>query len=198
MSEPSVTLTSPPPTVDLFASSEPVAPPEAKIPKPESMTTPNIVDPFAAVPMQNFDGSDPFGAFTSGPQAPVVTNTTTPVSLADSKPQQLQKKDPFQVKSGIWADSLSRGLIDLNITARKLKLPLYVLHDNSCLMQMKPRRHGQSTTFNFYKAQSFSSHKSFFQYNVAWTNNMVGCYFISPVFDLTNLIGLNSQKSFPC
>ncbi|KAL6519870.1 hypothetical protein OROMI_032764 [Orobanche minor] len=25
------------------------------------------------------------------------------------------KKDAFQVKSGIWADSLSRGLIDLNI-----------------------------------------------------------------------------------
>lgn len=30
-----------------------------------------------------------------------------------------QPKDPFQVKSGIWADSLSRGLIDLNIAARK-------------------------------------------------------------------------------
>ena len=126
-SEPSVTLTPPPPTVDLFASSEPVAPPEAKIPKPESMPTPNIVDPFAAVPMDNFDGSDPFGAFTShsatGPQAPSVhgsaTNTTSPLSLADSKPQQMQKKDPFQVKSGIWADSLSRGLIDLNITAPK-------------------------------------------------------------------------------
>ncbi|CAH2073013.1 unnamed protein product [Thlaspi arvense] len=129
-SEPSVTVSSAPPTVDLFASPESVAPPEAKIPKPESMTTPNIVDPFAAVPMENFDGSDPFGAFTShsasvstGPQAPAVhgsaTNTTSPLSLADSKPQQLQKKDPFQVKSGIWSDSLSRGLIDLNITAPK-------------------------------------------------------------------------------
>ncbi|CAH8319852.1 unnamed protein product [Eruca vesicaria subsp. sativa] len=128
-SEPSVTITSPPATVDLFASTEPVASPEAKIPKPESMTTPSIVDPFAAVPMDNFDGSDPFGAFTSnsatvstGPQAPVhgsATNTTTPLSSAGSKPQQSQKKDPFQVKSGIWADSLSRGLIDLNITAPK-------------------------------------------------------------------------------
>jgi len=99
------------------------------------MATPNIVDPFAAVPMDNFDGSDPFGAFTShsasvstGPQAPSVhgsaTNTTSPLSFADSKPQHLQKKDPFQVKSGIWADSLSRGLIDLNITARKSLLPL--------------------------------------------------------------------------
>ncbi|XP_010491914.1 PREDICTED: clathrin interactor EPSIN 1 isoform X1 [Camelina sativa] len=128
-SEPSVTVSSAPPSVDLFASPE-SARPEAKISKPETMTTPNIVDPFAAVPMDNFDGSDPFGAFTShsasvstGPQAPNVhgsaTNTTSPVSLADSKPQHLQKKDPFQVKSGIWADSLSRGLIDLNITAPK-------------------------------------------------------------------------------
>ncbi|CAA0402063.1 ENTH domain [Arabidopsis suecica] len=129
-SEPSVTVSSAPPTVDLFASSESVVSPEAKISTPESMATPNIVDPFAAVPMDNFDGSDPFGAFTShsasvstGPQAPSVhgsaTNTTSPLSFADSKPQHLQKKDPFQVKSGIWADSLSRGLIDLNITAPK-------------------------------------------------------------------------------
>ncbi|CAL9229990.1 unnamed protein product [Arabidopsis halleri] len=129
-SEPSFTVSSAPPTVDLFASSESVASPEAKISKPESMTNPNIVDPFAAVPMDNFDGSDPFGAFTShsasvstGPQAPSVhgsaTNTTSPLSLAGSKPQHLQKKDPFQVKSGVWADSLSRGLIDLNITAPK-------------------------------------------------------------------------------
>ncbi|CAA7039785.1 unnamed protein product [Microthlaspi erraticum] len=124
-SEPSVTVSSPPPTVDLFASHESVASPEAKIPKPEPMTTPTIVDPFAALPMDNFDGSDPFGAFTShsasvstGPQAP-ATSTTSPLSSADSKPQQLQKKDPFQVKSGIWADSLTRGLIDLNITAPK-------------------------------------------------------------------------------
>ena len=29
------------------------------------------------------------------------------------------KKDGFQVKSGVWADSLSRGLIDLNISGRK-------------------------------------------------------------------------------
>ena len=135
VSETSGTVSSAPPTVDLFASPEIVARPEAKIPKPESMTTPSIVDPFAAVPMENFDGTDPFGAFTShsasvstGPQAPVLlgsaTSTTSPMSLAGSKPHQLQKNDPFQVKSGIWADSLSRGLIDLNITARKSKLSL--------------------------------------------------------------------------
>ena len=139
--ETSGTVSSAPPTVDLFASPETVARPEAKIPKPEPMTTPSIVDPFAAVPMENFDGSDPFGAFTSHStsHAPVVhgsaTNTTTPPSLADSKPQQFQKKDPFQVKSGIWADSLSRGLIDLNITARKSKLTLYILDEISFFLK---------------------------------------------------------------
>ncbi|CAN8299328.1 unnamed protein product [Cochlearia groenlandica] len=121
-SQPSATVSSPPQTVDLFASPESVTSPEAKIPKPEPMTTPNIVDPFAAVPMESFDGSDPFGAFTShsdsvstGPHAPVVQGSATNTI----SPHQLQKKDPFQVKSGIWADSLSRGLIDLNISAPK-------------------------------------------------------------------------------
>ncbi|KAL1202206.1 Clathrin interactor EPSIN 1 [Cardamine amara subsp. amara] len=124
-SEPSITVSSAPPTVDLFASPKSVASPEAKIPKPESLTTPNIVDPFAAVPMEIFDGSDPFGAFTShsasvstGPQAPIAHGSATS-SASPLKSQQMQKKDPFQIKSGIWSDSLSRGLIDLNITAPK-------------------------------------------------------------------------------
>lgn len=34
-------------------------------------------------------------------------------------PKSNAKKENFQVKSGIWADSLSRGLIDLNITGPK-------------------------------------------------------------------------------
>ncbi|KAL6651323.1 hypothetical protein ACP70R_010248 [Stipagrostis hirtigluma subsp. patula] len=42
---------------------------------------------------------------------------TDQTPLAASKPNA--KKDNFQVKSGIWADSLNRGLIDLNITAPK-------------------------------------------------------------------------------
>jgi epsin len=40
-----------------------------------------------------------------------------PTSMSESKPDM--KKGAFQVKSGIWADSLSRGLIDLNITSCK-------------------------------------------------------------------------------
>jgi epsin len=46
-------------------------------------------------------------------------------SISASKPAV--KKETFQVKSGIWADSLSRGLIDLNITARKYLCSAIVL-----------------------------------------------------------------------
>ncbi|KAG8055499.1 hypothetical protein GUJ93_ZPchr0001g30400 [Zizania palustris] len=38
------------------------------------------------------------------------------------------KKESFQVKSGIWADSLSRGLIDLNLTSCKYFHSFPVMH----------------------------------------------------------------------
>ncbi|KAI6702663.1 hypothetical protein NL676_011799 [Syzygium grande] len=44
-------------------------------------------------------------------------NDSSKKASAISNPQP--KKDTFHVKSGIWADSLSRGLIDLNISAPK-------------------------------------------------------------------------------
>ncbi|RCV27264.1 hypothetical protein SETIT_5G310900v2 [Setaria italica] len=67
-----------------------------------------------------------FGAFTSHTEPPRASATKPmsksptklePPSISESKPDM--KKGAFQVKSGIWADSLSRGLIDLNITASK-------------------------------------------------------------------------------
>ncbi|EXB66907.1 hypothetical protein L484_019545 [Morus notabilis] len=113
--------------VDLFATPDTVSQPEIK----STHTAPinaNIVDPFAAVPLNNFDDSDPFGAFTSHsssassePSQNSVNSGSHNVSggniASDSKSSA--KKDTFQVKSGIWADSLSRGLIDLNISAPK-------------------------------------------------------------------------------
>ncbi|KAJ6745674.1 EPSIN/ENT-RELATED [Salix koriyanagi] len=81
-----------PSTFDFFSSDEPVAQPGIEAPKSDPPNT-NVNDPFAAVAMNNFDGR-----------------------LASSNPPQ---KEGFQVKSGIWADSLSRGLIDLNISAPK-------------------------------------------------------------------------------
>lgn len=121
--------------VDLFASSEPVLPSVAQ-PSSESVKMP-ISDPFASVPLDTFQDSDLFGAFTSSTDAqsnnlpeletpPTESKGNSTVgglktqavnSLNQSKP--LPKKDPFQVKSSIWADSLSRGLIDLNISSRK-------------------------------------------------------------------------------
>ncbi|CAL4974169.1 unnamed protein product [Urochloa decumbens] len=64
-----------------------------------------------------------FGAFTSHTESPRASDTKPmsksptkpdPASVSESKPDA--KKGAFQVKSSIWADSLSRGLIDLNIT----------------------------------------------------------------------------------
>ncbi|XP_052209550.1 clathrin interactor EPSIN 1 [Diospyros lotus] len=112
-------------TIDFFAAPEPVVQPGkiASIPDPVNA---NVVDPFAAVPLNNFDGSDLFGAFTSNTDLTSKEATQIPdssqnnlnaKSSVESKPPP--KKDTFQVKSGIWADTLSRGLIDLNISAPK-------------------------------------------------------------------------------
>ncbi|KAL6216755.1 hypothetical protein ACLB2K_009974 [Fragaria x ananassa] len=113
--------------IDLFASPVPVMQPETKSTSPAPMNT-KIVDPFAAVPMNSFDGSDFLGGFTSNSgstfsePSQISGNAASHSSLdrkssADSKTPP--KKDSLQVKSGIWADSLSRGLIDLNITGPK-------------------------------------------------------------------------------
>ncbi|RZB58274.1 Clathrin interactor EPSIN 1 isoform B [Glycine soja] len=115
------------PTVDLFSIPELAVQPNNKSEKSVPMNN-STIDPFAAVPLNNFDGSDIFGDFTSQsdsvssqPSNNVVSDgkhdNVTGKSLADSKVSP--KKDAFQVKSGVWADSLSRGLIDLNITAPK-------------------------------------------------------------------------------
>ncbi|KAL1552374.1 clathrin interactor EPSIN 1-like [Salvia divinorum] len=89
--------------------------------------TSNISDPFANVPMNNFDGTDPFGVFTShtDPSSAVSnqssSNQGSNGNAKGASPETYAPppKKEFQVKSGIWADSLSRGLIDLNITAPK-------------------------------------------------------------------------------
>jgi epsin len=110
-------------TVDLFAS--PVLP-ETKAPKSESINT-AFVDPFAAVPLRSFDGSDSFGLSTTHSESAVPAETKPNHTNDDSfgnfdekySKETVPKKNTFQVKSGIWADSLSRGLIDLNISAPK-------------------------------------------------------------------------------
>ncbi|KAJ6822985.1 clathrin interactor EPSIN 1-like isoform X1 [Iris pallida] len=111
---------------DPFAASDSGAHSEVKSSASESTGTKSF-DPFAGIPMNNFEGADPFGAFTSHTQE---ANLEPPKNLASKSLNNLEqtsvtssksapKNNSFQVKSGIWADSLSRGLIDLNITAPK-------------------------------------------------------------------------------
>ncbi|XP_028555740.1 clathrin interactor EPSIN 1-like [Dendrobium catenatum] len=103
---------------DPFAASDSIfsSSSESNVPS-TNPTSSCAIDPFAAIQVSNVTGSDElFGSFTSN---------TAPASRDPSKDssntsQSASKKEPFQVKSGIWADSLSRGLIDLNITARNV------------------------------------------------------------------------------
>ncbi|KAK8948812.1 Clathrin interactor EPSIN 1 [Platanthera zijinensis] len=113
---------------DPFAASDSIFPSKSKAPSTNPPTNSSTFDPFASIPLNNVDGSDDlFGSFAS---------TAAPASGQSSKDssnnnldnlyqsfatvgQPEPKKVSFQVKSGIWAESLSRGLIDLNITAPK-------------------------------------------------------------------------------
>ncbi|KAL8499124.1 hypothetical protein ACS0TY_022193 [Phlomoides rotata] len=101
--------------VDLFAAPDPV--PVLDNNTSKSDTTSSTFDPFAAVPMNSFDGSDPLGTFASHTDPSPNGGTHEKVDESSVATKSPPKKEGFQVKSGIWADSLSRGLIDLNITA---------------------------------------------------------------------------------
>ncbi|KAK9742057.1 hypothetical protein RND81_03G145500 [Saponaria officinalis] len=114
-------------TTDFFAAPDPIVRAETKS-ETSAPSNMNFVDPFAAVPLDNFDGSDVFGGFTSQTSQPSQNpneNTIQNAAPYESNSKLVQeskapaKKDGFQAKSGIWADSLSRGLIDLNISAPK-------------------------------------------------------------------------------
>ncbi|GJM93201.1 hypothetical protein PR202_ga09742 [Eleusine coracana subsp. coracana] len=133
---------------------------QEKSPTPEHSSA-ALFDPFAAIPMKSFDGSDSFGTFSSNtgsvPTEPkqnpprgikssehspseklnsgaFTSQTESPTASAmkpiNKSPTKLEppstsatksdvKEGSFQVKSGIWADSLSRGLINLNIASPK-------------------------------------------------------------------------------
>lgn len=113
-------------TMDFFSAPDPVT--QSAINSDQKSTS--LADPFAAIAINNFDSSDPFGEFTqSSANASTMSHSigasaeTKPISNSNGSTIETKpapKKDAFQVKSGIWADSLSRGIIDLNITARKL------------------------------------------------------------------------------
>ncbi|KAI6676635.1 hypothetical protein NL676_037431 [Syzygium grande] len=60
-----------------------------------------------------------WGAGAGPSQNPVDDSYMSDSSKKASNISNPQPKDAFHVKSGIWTDSLSRGLIDLNISASK-------------------------------------------------------------------------------
>ncbi|KAK9699785.1 hypothetical protein RND81_08G196400 [Saponaria officinalis] len=114
-------------TMDFFAPTDHTVLPETK-PNSSGPSNVNFVDPFAAVPLDNFDGSDLFGGFMSRTEQSSQEATAStlkngaandPINNLSQESKAPSKKEGFQVKSGIWADSLSRGLIDLNISAPK-------------------------------------------------------------------------------
>ncbi|KAE8656595.1 Clathrin interactor EPSIN 1 [Hibiscus syriacus] len=147
------------PTVDLFSTADPVVQPTmaANI----EPVNANIVDPFAAVPLNNLDGSDIFGSFTIHSDSASKEqkhdgnlNNMSTKSSQDSKDSQ--KKDGFQVKSGIWADSLSRGIIDLNISAPK-KVSLADVGIVGGLNDVDEREKGPPTSFYMGRAMGSGS-----------------------------------------
>ncbi|XWS17669.1 hypothetical protein CRYUN_Cryun33cG0087500 [Craigia yunnanensis] len=162
-SQPAVTPAASP-NVDLFATTDPVVQPDTMAPKSEPANA-NIIDPFAAVLLNNFDGSDIFGSFTSHSDSASKEPTQNPIndgnlnnvstnSSQDSKAPQ--KKDTFQVKSGIWADSLSRGIIDLNISAPK-KVSLADVGIVGGLSDVDEREKGPPTSFYMGRAMGTGS-----------------------------------------
>jgi epsin len=133
---------------------------QEKNPTPEHSSA-AVSDPFAAIPVKCFDGSDSFGAFSSNtgsvptevrhnPAGGIKISGHSPLEELDSgaftsqtelptasamksmnkSPKRVEpaslsasksdvKKGTFQVKSDVWADSLSRGLINLNIAPQR-------------------------------------------------------------------------------
>jgi epsin len=152
-------------TIDLFSASDSIPHPVAK-PVESQPSAASLVDPFAAVPLNNFDGSDLFGGFTSNtdskPKEPAQLkppdddfSSLNGKSAVESK-VAAAKKDNFQVKSGIWADSLSRGLIDLNITAPK-KVNLAEVGIVGGLSEMVDERESKGPAASFHMGRAMGA-----------------------------------------
>ncbi|KAG6420352.1 hypothetical protein SASPL_116877 [Salvia splendens] len=94
-------------TMDLFADPDPASKPD---------TANSTFDPFAAFPLSEFD-TDTLPIASGQHLTDVSIHAKTNCTSVDTNSQP--KKEAFQVKSGIWSDSLNSGLIDLNITGPK-------------------------------------------------------------------------------
>ncbi|KZV42008.1 clathrin interactor EPSIN 1 [Dorcoceras hygrometricum] len=121
-SQPAPAVSSP---MDFFASAELAPQLDNNASKSDAIS--DTFDPFSAIPLNNFDGFASISSLNSHtyPSSTASNqNSSSEGSHGNPNGSSLETKSPpkkgaFQVKSGIWADSLSRGLIDLNITAPK-------------------------------------------------------------------------------
>ncbi|XP_073122664.1 clathrin interactor EPSIN 1 isoform X2 [Henckelia pumila] len=121
-SQPAPAVSSP---MDFFATPEPAPQHDSNASKSDAAN--DTFDPFAAIPLNNFDGfasissinSHTYPSSTASNQSSYSEGSHGNANGSPLETKSPPKKDAFQVKSGIWADSLSRGLIDLNITAPK-------------------------------------------------------------------------------
>ncbi|XP_051129479.1 clathrin interactor EPSIN 1-like isoform X2 [Andrographis paniculata] len=95
-------------TMDFFAAANPVSMPDNKDSK--SGTTSFTGDPFAAVPLNKFDGLDSFGACTSlRDPLSTLSSSSSPKNGSHGNANESSvetktspKKQTFQVNSGIW------------------------------------------------------------------------------------------------
>jgi epsin len=57
--------------------------------------------------------------FSQGPNTSMASQTALPSSTGSLAIVPQPSKDKFETKSTVWADTLSRGLVNLNISGRE-------------------------------------------------------------------------------
>eukprot|EP01018_Ginkgo_biloba_P031366 Gb_07937 [translate_table: standard] len=87
-----------------------------------------------------------------------VTQAQNPQSTAQGKFQQ--QKDKFEPKSTIWADTLSRGLIDLNISGPKINPLADIGIDLDSITRLEKRREEKERTSTASMASTVSMGKA--------------------------------------
>ncbi|KAK4489116.1 hypothetical protein RD792_004910 [Penstemon davidsonii] len=107
---------------------------------------------FQASAQQNQPNSNLYGAYNSqhnflsqsGSTVPVSTQTS-PEAPMSSAIVPIQSKDKFETKSTVWADTLSRGLVNLNISGSKTN-PLADIGVDFDAINRKDKRMEKPTT----------------------------------------------------
>ncbi|KAL5990609.1 hypothetical protein ACLOJK_011512 [Asimina triloba] len=98
----------------------------------------------ASLPAQFGSQASPQGPIISQKSLPTSTSSLAPVPLQTGPPAKTElSKQKFEPKSTVWADTLSRGLVDLNISGPKTN-PLSDIGIDFDSMHRKERREEKS------------------------------------------------------